>query len=363
MCPLNGSKINQAIQDWQGGIVIASHDRTLLNFMEEIIELNTLGVACYGGNYAHYIEQKSIEQAAHVRSLEDAKKLLQKTSQTIQASREKHEQKQSYGRNLRKSRSIDKMAANSKKGRSERTQNKLSIKQERLTDHAETKLEAAKANIEINDEIHVELPATRVPHGKLILHLEQVTFSYSHTQKPIIKRFSLQLCGPKRVALAGKNGSGKTTLVNLILGQLKPAIGTIDLGTKHICYLDQQASLLNPGLSLLENFMALNPSVKEYDAYRCLAAFLFKNITVHKLIKQLSGGEKLRAVLACVLMTKQPPQLLILDEPTNHLDLSSVLQLESALKNYQGAMIVISHDQEFLKNIGIEQVLYAPFVN
>lgn len=351
----------QAIQNWQGSMIIASHDRTLLNFMETTVELTTQGAFYYGGNYAHYREQKSIQASAHLHAFEDAKKSLKKAETSIQGSHEQHAQKQSYGRKLRKTGCIDKLGANSKKGRSERTQNKLSTKQVQLMKYAETKLQEAKANIEISDEIRVELPATKVPKGKLMLQLEAVTFAYP-TQKLLIDHFHLQLLWPKRIALAGKNGSGKTTLIHLILGKFKPVSGKIYIGTESICYLDQQANLLNPELSLLENFMVLNPDVKIEEAYRALAAFSFKNSTAHKFVKQFSGGEKLRAVLACVLMTKQPPQLLILDEPTNHLDLPSILQIESALKNYQGAMIVISHDQEFLKNIGTEEVVCAPFV-
>ena len=125
-------------------------------------------------------------------------------------------------------------------------------------------------------------------------------------------------------------------------------------------YLDQGAILLNPDLSVIENFLVLNPNAKENDAYRCLAEFLFKNKAAHKIVKTLSGGEKLRALLASVLMANQPPELLILDEPTNHLDLNSVRSIESILKNYQGAMIVISHDQCFLENIKINRVIEAP---
>ena len=124
-------QLYQAIQQWEGGLIVVSHDRTLLNLMEEIIELTTLGANIYGGNYDDYTAQKEIEKAAHEQQLNDAKKLMHKTKNTIQASREKHEQKQSYGKELRRSGSIDKMGANSKKGRSERTQSKLLIKEER----------------------------------------------------------------------------------------------------------------------------------------------------------------------------------------------------------------------------------------
>ncbi len=172
-------QLYQAITEWQGGLIIVSHDRTLLNLMEEIIELTTLGANRYGGNYDDYVSQKEIEKAAYEQQLSDAKKLMHKAKNTIQSSREKHEQKQSYGKELRRSGSIDKMGANSKKGRSERTQSKLLIKEERLLDQAENQLQSAKEKIEINEEIHVDLPATKVPNGKIVLDIQDLNFSYS----------------------------------------------------------------------------------------------------------------------------------------------------------------------------------------
>jgi len=349
-------QLYRAIQQWQGGLIVVSHDRTLLNLMEEIVELTTLGANNYGGNYDHYAAQKEIEKTAHEQQLNDAKKLMQKSKNTIQASREKHEQKQSYGKELRRSGSIDKMAANSKKGRSERTQSKLLIKEERLINQAETKLQSAKEKMENNEEIHIDLPATTVPNGKVILDIENLNFSYT-TDKSIIQNFFLKMQGPERIAFTGNNGSGKTTLVKLILNQMQPQSGRIYIGTEYIRYLDQNASLLNTNLSILDNFMELNPDAKENDAYRGLAQFLFRNVAALKMVKDLSGGEKLRALLACVLMSNHPPQLLILDEPTNHLDIHSIQSIESALTHYQGAMIVISHDKKFLDNIGIKRII------
>lgn len=354
-------QLYRAIQEWHGGLIVVSHDRALLNLMEYTVELTALGANCYGGNYDAYVEQKKIEKLAKEQQLHDAKKLMEKNKNTIQLSREKHEKKKSYGRELRRSGSIDKLAANSKKGRSERTQSKLLIKEERLMKQAETQLESAKNKIEINEEIHVNLPETVVPNGKVIVDIEHLNFSYSDNNNFIIKNFSLKMQGPERIALIGDNGTGKTTLVKLILKLLKPQQGRIYIGTDHISYLDQNANLLNPDISILENFLNLNPDSKENDAYQFLAKFLFKNNAVHKLVKNLSGGEKLRVVLSCVLMSKKPPQLLILDEPTNHLDLQSIRSIESAFKYYQGAMIVISHDHHFLENIGVMKYIHAPF--
>lgn len=351
----------QAITEWQGGLIIVSHDRTLLNLMQEIVELTPLGANTYGGNYDDYVSQKEIKNAAHAQQLHNANKLMHKTQNTIKKVREKHQHKQSRGKELKRNNSIDKMGANFKKGRSEKTQNKLLIKEKRLLDHAESHLQSVKDKMEINEEIHVDLPATKVPNAKIILDIQDLNFSYG-IDKNLIKNFSLKIIGPEKIAFVGDNGSGKTTLMKLILNELSPQSGKIYMGTEHVRYLDQNATLLNPNLSLLENFLQLNSDANENMAYRALAQFLFKNQTTHKLVGNLSGGEKLRALLACIFMSSYPPQLLILDEPTNHLDIANIKSIESALNHYQGAMIVISHDKTFLNNIGVTKVITAPFI-
>lgn len=211
--------------------------------------------------------------------------------------------------------------------------------------------------MEVTDSIDVSLPATHVPNGKVILSIEAVTFSYPNSSRVIFDNFSLKLQGPERIALTGTNGSGKTTLIKLILGELPPGSGKIYVGTPYVSYLDQNISQLSLGLSVLENFQRFNPEASIQEAHQALALFLFKNVAALKLVKDLSGGERLRALLACVLMKKHPPQLLILDEPTNHLDLHSIENIESALKNYEGAMIVISHDEKFLENIQVTKIV------
>jgi ATPase subunit of ABC transporter with duplicated ATPase domains len=348
----NGKQqLYKQIKNWHSGLIIAIHDRELLNVMDEIIELTQLGLFCYGGNYESYLLQKNNETASKIRQLDDAKKYLQKTKHTIQSSYEKHAHKQSYGRALRRNGSIDKMSANSKQGRSERSQAKMLIKNNRMIDSAKSQLISIREKIELTQEIHIALPNTYIPNGKIILEIANLNFSYSETSHKIIQNFNLIIQGPQRIALKGKNGSGKSTLLRLISGQLIPQSGSITLGTHKISYLDQQANQLNPTLSVLDNFLQFNPDATPTEAYFALAQFLFRNTAAQKMVGQLSGGEKLRALLACLLMSPHPPQLLLLDEPTNHLDLPSIQQIESALKHYQGAMIVISHDQAFLKNL------------
>jgi ATPase subunit of ABC transporter with duplicated ATPase domains len=113
--------------------------------------------------------------------------------------------------------------------------------------------------------------------------------------------------------------------------------------------------VLEDDQTLLENFLRLNPAASPNDAHAALARFLFRNLAAYQRAATLSGGERLRAALACVLMAAEPPRLLILDEPTNHLDLDSIQAVEAALAGYDGALLIASHDEDFLEAVGVER--------
>ncbi len=357
----------QAIINWRHGMIIVAHDRELLNLMDNIVEISSLGVKIYGGNYAAYIEQKQIEQQAAKQALLVTKQIQQKAKMLTQERRERHEQAQAKGRRARKHEISNvgnlksRIELNSAKGRSEKTQRKIILQGERKLSRLENLIDDAKSKVETRREITIDLAKTKVPNGKMVLEIKNMTFQYQD-HIPIIENFSLYLQGPQRIALIGNNGSGKTTLVKLIQQYLKPQKGSITLGVEIVSYLDQKTQIINPDITVLNNFLSLNPDIRELDARYFLADFLFRNDAALKLVKSLSSGEKLRAALACILMSAKPPQLLILDEPTNHLDLDSIINIESALKNYQGSMIVISHDMQFLKNIGVKEIIKTPFV-
>jgi ATPase subunit of ABC transporter with duplicated ATPase domains len=165
---------------------------------------------------------------------------------------------------------------------------------------------------------------------------------------------SLKMVGPERVAVCGPNGAGKTTLVRIAAGDLTPTAGRVVIGAP-VAFLDQETALLRQEETLTAAFRRLNPRASENRARAALARFLFRNTAADKRVGELSGGERLRAGLACVLMADQPPQLLILDEPTNHLDLDSIAAVEGALRGYDGALLVVSHDRDFLQAIGVER--------
>ena len=166
---------------------------------------------------------------------------------------------------------------------------------------------------------------------------------------------SFDVRGPERIAIRGANGSGKTTLFRLVTGELEPSRGDISRRTNRVAVLDQHVGLLDPALSILDNLRRLNPELTANEAHAALARFAFRNRAALKIAGTLSGGERLRAGMACVFARPQPPFLLLLDEPTNHLDIASIEELENALKGFDGALITISHDQAFLRAIGIER--------
>lgn len=355
-----------AIDQWQGGLIVISHDRSLLNYMEQIVELTSLGAQVFGGNYQAYQQQKILEKEAAKQMLKTRTELLNRAKQITQIRRERHEQNEAKGLRAKKAEiqakgSYDKLRFKSAQGRSESTNRRIRLQSARKLEYVGNDLHLAKEKVEVVDEINVQLPATYVPNGKILVEVNNLHFRYPQSSHAMLQNMNLIIQGAEHLALVGPNGSGKTTLVKLILGELQPTSGDITLGTTRIAYLDQNAQALTPELSVLENFQQFNPEICETNARLFLAQFLFKNTQALKTVQQLSGGEKLRAQLACLLMAAQPPQLLILDEPTNHLDFASIFRIESALKCYQGAMIVISHDACFLNNIGITRQLKAPF--
>ena len=148
-------------------------------------------------------------------------------------------------------------------------------------------------------------------------------------------------------------------MLALIAGQLPPWTGTVRVMTD-FAMLDQRVSVLDPSTSIRDNFRRLNPDADENACRAALARFMFRADAALEIVSCLSGGQLLRAGLACVLGGAAPPPLLILDEPTNHLDLESIAAVEVGLRDYDGALLVISHDEAFLQSIGVTRRLALP---
>ncbi len=341
------------LERWQGGALVVSHDRSLLRRMDRIVELTGLGANVYGGNYDLYAARKADEEAAAARDLERAEQALARTERGIQVAKERKARNDAAGRRSRLKNDIPKIMLNARAERAENTGASLNRLAARLRAEAEQDLADAQARIERVRRLSFDLPPSGLPAGRLALAFEDVSFQWPDGT-PVLAGVSFRLTGPERVALTGPNGAGKTTLIRLAVGDLRPTEGEVRRGVP-AALLDQRAALLRDDETLLENFRRLNPAMDDNGAYAALAKFVFRNVTALKPAGALSGGERLRAALACALMAARPPQLIVLDEPTNHLDLDSIAAVEAALAAYDGALIVASHDPDFLAAVGVER--------
>jgi ATPase subunit of ABC transporter with duplicated ATPase domains len=318
--------------------------------MDSIVELTSLGATRYGGNYSHYRECKRIELAAAEHDLVDAEGRLGEIDRRAQAAVERQARRDRVGRNTRRRGDIPRIELNKRRNTSENTGGAGVRLAERRRAQAVEQVASARQRIEVLQPFTVALPSCGLPAGKAVLRIDDASVGYA-CGAPVLRDFNLIVSGPERIAITGPNGSGKTTALALTTGQLKPWTGAVRLMTD-FALLDQKVGLLDPRQTIRDNFLRLNSEADENACRAALARFMFRAEAALQSVSTLSGGQMLRAALACVLGVRPPP-LLILDEPTNHLDIDSIETVEAGLRAYDGALLVVSHDEAFLQAIGI----------
>ena len=346
------------LSTWRTGAIVVSHDRELLETMDAIVEMTSLGVTRYGGNWSHYRERKALELAAARHDFADAERRLAEVSQTAQATVERKARRDGAGQRKRGKGDMPRILAGARRNRAEATSGNDARLAERRRTEAVEKAAAARQRIEVLQPLSMVLPTTGLPAGRTVLDLDTVSAGYG-TNSAIIDGLSFTLTGPERMAVTGPNGSGKTTLLALITGRLAPRSGSVRVSSD-FAILDQQVSLLDASRTIRDNFLRLNPGADENVCRAALARFMFRADAALQIVSTLSGGQMLRAGLACVLGGTRPPPLLILDEPTNHLDIESIEAVEAGLRAYDGALLVVSHDEAFLEAIGMTRRLRLP---
>lgn len=346
------SLIAQVIGAWRGGAIIVSHDRALLRRMDRILELSSLGPRLYGGGWDLYAEREAEARAAAARDLDGAKRELARVEREAQAAREKKARRDAAGRRFAARGSEPKILLGAQAERAENSGGREGRLAERQRAEAADHLAEAEARVERLRSLAFELPSTGLPAGRVVLEAHGLTLAVGG--RTLLEGFDLKIAGPERLAITGPNGAGKTSLLRVLAGEAAPDAGEVRR-TGRLAMLDQRTSLLSEAETVLENFRRLNPQDSDNASRAALARFLFRNEAALKPAASLSGGERLRAALACVVGGTATPELLILDEPTNHLDIDSVEAVEAALRGYDGALLVVSHDEDFLEAIGIER--------
>jgi ATPase subunit of ABC transporter with duplicated ATPase domains len=338
---------------WRGGVVVASHDRALLERVDRIVELTAVGVTIFGGAWGEFAEAREAARIRAKAELRRAADALRSAERAVQKAKEKKARRDKAGRASHAKGGEPKMTLDAGKQRAENSGTRESHLADRMIGARIESLADARAHVEVLTPLTIALPETALAAGRELIACKDVTMA--HGPRRLFGPLSFDISGPERIAVRGANGSGKTTLLRLIMGQLQPASGAIRRLSDRVAVLDQHVGLLEPAATILDNLRRLNPELSDNEARASLARFAFRNLAALRIAGTLSGGERLRAGLACVFAKPLPPLLLLLDEPTNHLDLASIEELEGALSGFDGALIVVSHDQRFLQGIGVER--------
>ncbi|MDK4551041.1 ABC-F family ATP-binding cassette domain-containing protein [Enterobacter roggenkampii] len=336
---------------YQGGVLVASHDRELLEQVPRILELSASGLRSYGGNYADYQAQRDAEQQAARAALEHAATERKRTRARMQK-----EHDDSQRRSAKTLRTVDTLNIASfervkYKGAAKERIGSWKKKHSEQNEALNAAVNKARERVEDDNPVMFTLPGSQIPEGKQVLVLEDLLLQ--HVPVPPL---TWRMDGPMRVALKGPNGCGKSTLLKTLLGEVAPRSGSCKVSVS-CAYLDQHLSRLDLSQSVMTHLNLSHTPLEEGVLRTRLAQLQLGADKVMLPLAALSGGERLKAALACVLWRAEATQLLLLDEPTNHLDLASVQAIEAALDGFPGALLVVSHDEAFLSGLTLTHEL------
>ncbi|SOY58508.1 Putative ABC transporter ATP-binding protein [Cupriavidus taiwanensis] len=351
----NRQALAEQLQRWPRGLIVVSHDRQLLGAMARIVELSSLGLRSYGGNYSFYAQCKEQEQQSAIQQLEQRKLEHRREAQSLREQRERQERRQARGNRQGHEANQARILLGRQKERSESSAGKLRQQHAAALLQSADRVREAAQRVEHDLAIVVHAPPVALTSQRRVADLDAVELPFVPAAT---RHISLALTGQQRVGVVGPNGSGKSTLLKVLARQLQPLAGTCKMPVDGI-YLDQRLANLDPRRTVLEQMLAANRVATEGDLRMRLAHLGLDHRKIAAPGGSLSGGESLKAALACVLYADPPPHLLLLDEPSNHLDLPSVQALEAMLRSYQGALMVVSHDEAFMNSLGLTDRLVA----
>ncbi|MEU1971629.1 ATP-binding cassette domain-containing protein [Microbacterium sp. NPDC019599] len=368
------ARLYAMVRAWRGALVVVSHDIALLELMDDTAELYESDLSVFGGPYSQWRAWLDAEQGAARQAERAAEQLVKREKRERIEAESKLAKRAAMGRKAQYEKRVPPIVAGNLARAAQVSAGKLRGEKADREASARAALDAAERRVRDDDTVRIDLPDPGVPAGRRIATISDGTRSW------IVQ-------GPERVALIGPNGAGKTTLLERLVGSgtghgsgmvrnsgSLAGAGAGDRGnpphagahggiflscargqahTNRIGYLPQRVDGLDETASVLESVAAAAPGVSTVELRNRLARFLIRGDAAIRPVATLSGGERFRVALARLLLADPPPQLLVLDEPTNNLDLDTVDQLVDALSAYRGAVLVVSHDDAFLRRLGV----------
>ncbi|WP_051224589.1 ABC-F family ATP-binding cassette domain-containing protein [Pseudoclavibacter soli] len=351
------TQVLRLIDNWRGALVVVSHDRELLEHVDAIAELRAGTLTIFGGAFSEHEAQVEREQLAAERALRGAEQTLRTERRQRAQAEQRIAHSERQGRTDVANRKYVKAVVNDRRNSAQKAQ---ASRRHQLDDRlatAQRSIDAADARVRDDEHIVIDLPAPAVPAGRRIAR-----FVGADGREFVVN-------GAERVAITGRNGVGKSTLLAQLLrgadSEMRPGVlpdpprrASGELFVGHVGYLSQSLDNLHDEETVFENVARTASGLEDRVLRNQLARLLLRGRMMDAPVASLSGGQRFRVALAQLLLATPPVQALVLDEPTNSLDMASVDQLVEALSAYRGAVIVVSHDHDFLSRVSPDLELH-----
>lgn len=345
------------IQSTPCALIIVSHDRKLLNILSTVFELSKRGISVYGGNYDFYAEQKEIEQNALNQDLHNKEKALRKAKEKEREILERQQKLDTRGKKKQEKAGVARIMINTLRNNAENSTSKIKDMHNEKINGISQELQELRLALPDIDKMKFGFDNSLLHKGKILFNAKGINYCYDD-EFLWRQNLDIQITSGERIALKGANGSGKTTLIKIILGKLEPIVGVVSRAENKSVYIDQDYSIINSKLKVYDQAQEFNTTaLQEHDIKMRLNRFLFTREDWDKPCNVLSGGERMRLMLCCITIDNQSPDIIILDEPTNNLDIQNIEILTTAINEFKGTLIVISHDEYFLEQINIERTI------
>jgi ATPase subunit of ABC transporter with duplicated ATPase domains len=352
---LSRSILYDYITDTTDTLMVVSHDRTLLTLLNTVFELSRRGVVVYGGNYDFYAEQKAIEHEGLQQDLKTKEKALRKAKEIEREAIERQQKLDARGKKKQEKAGLPTIMMKTFRNNAEKSTARVKgVHDEKVAGIAH-ELNQLRKELPTVDKMKMDLDSSALHRGKILITAKNINVGYFG--RLLWKHaLSFQIASGERLAIKGANGSGKTTLIKMILGEWPPQSGTLERAEVKALYIDQDYSVIDDTHNVYEQAQRFNSAgLAEHEIKIRLNRFLFTKAYWNKPCAALSGGEKMRLILCCLTIGHQAPDIIVLDEPTNNLDIQNIEILTAAIHAYKGTLIVVSHDEYFLNQIGVER--------
>jgi ATPase subunit of ABC transporter with duplicated ATPase domains len=338
-------------------LIVVSHDRTLLNRLSMVCELSRNDIKVYGGNYNFYAAQKKLELNALNEDVRNKEKTLRKAREKERATMERQQKLDSRGRKKQEKEGLPTISINTFRNNAEKSTSKLKDIHAEKTGALAGELNLLRKALPGVDIMKFDFDNAALHTGKILFRAHGINFNYGNGML-WQHDLDLEITSGERIAIKGLNGSGKTTLINIILGGINVGKGAVYTAIDKAVYIDQDYSLIDSYLTVYEQAQQFNNSgLQEHEIKIRLNRFLFTQEYWDKSCSGLSGGERMRLMLCCLTISNNAPDMIVLDEPTNNLDIQNIEILTAAVNEYKGTVIVVSHDEVFLKETGVTRLI------